>query len=169
MIMVSSDTKLYHRGFIILLSINMKKRSINAADTVVCISEYMQNKIEEIYGYSDSILIYNGIDNTCFKPISITEIPLDVNISISPQKKILFFSGNTTIRKGGDLLPKIMNELGDDYLLLMSGGLRQNEKIKSRNIISVGKLSLQDLSKNVQLRRYFPFSDKARRFWSFSC
>jgi glycosyltransferase involved in cell wall biosynthesis len=151
--------RLYHS-----LIYQYEKRSINAADTVVCISEYMQNKIEEIYGYSDSILIYNGIDNTCFKPISITEIPLDVNISISPQKKILFFSGNTTIRKGGDLLPKIMNELGDDYLLLMSGGLRQNEKIKSRNIISVGKLSLQDLVKMYNYADIFLFPTRLEGF-----
>lgn len=141
-----------------------EKKSIHAAESVVSISKYVQNKIEEIFGYSDSTLIYNGIDSAIFKPFQTERFSLSKKYSIPLDKKVLFFSGNPIIRKGGDLLPKIMNELGDGYILLVSGGLRRNRDIVGSRIISTGKLSLQELVEIYNYSDIFLFPTRLEGF-----
>ncbi|QXO93557.1 glycosyltransferase family 4 protein [Methanospirillum purgamenti] len=141
-----------------------EKKSINVADSVISISNYTKNKIEEVFGYSDSILIYNGIDENFFKPFDVENQRIDSNIVVPSKNTILFFSGNATIRKGGDLLPKIMNELGDKYSLLISGGLRKNTHLNAPNIISTGKLSLHELVEIYNYADIFLFPTRLEGF-----
>ncbi|PWR72909.1 glycosyltransferase family 4 protein [Methanospirillum stamsii] len=141
-----------------------EKKSINVADSVISISNYTKNKIEEVFGYSDSILIYNGIDETIFKPFDVENQRVNSNNVVPSKNKILFFSGNAIIRKGGDLLPKIMNELGDKYSLLISGGLRKNTHLNAPNIISTRKLSLQELVETYNNADIFLFPTRLEGF-----
>ncbi len=141
-----------------------ERKSINCADSLICVSKYTQDKIEEVFGYSHSLLIYNGIDARLFKPVSINKSQIIAKLSIPSNKKVLFFSGNPTIRKGGDLLPKIMHELGDDYVLLLTEGLRKNSPIQSSNIISLGTLSLQALIKMYNFADIFLFPTRLEGF-----
>lgn len=141
-----------------------EKKSINVADSVISISNYTKNKIEEVFGYSDSILIYNGIDENIFKPFDVENQKIDSNNVVPSKKTMLFFSGNATIRKGGDLLPKIMNELGENYSLLISGGLRKNTHLNAPNIVSTGKLSLQELVEIYNYADIFLFPTRLEGF-----
>jgi glycosyltransferase involved in cell wall biosynthesis len=136
----SLSQRLYHS-----LIYRYEKESFAVADIAVCISQNMQTKVEEIYGYSDSILVYNGVDESIFKPENYDKSSLCIKFGIPSDKKILFFSGNPTRRKGGDLLPGIMNELGDDYVLLLTGGLREKGSFHLPNIMTMGKMTLGDL------------------------
>lgn len=118
-----------------------ERKSLNCADKVTCVSRYTQKKTEEIFGYSDSKVIYNGIDRTVFKPLHISRD----KVGISENKTVLLFVGNLSFRKGADLLQPIMKKLGDDFLLLINAGLRDRGIIKQDNIINLGKLSLPQL------------------------
>ena len=133
--------RLYHS-----LIYSYEKEGFKVADKVICISKDMQNKIEEIYGFSDSLLIYNGIDESIFKPVAIDKGSLCLKFGLSPEKKIIFFPGNPSRRKGGDLLTSIMNELSDDYILVLTGGLRDGGRFHNPNIITIGKVGLHDLN-----------------------
>jgi glycosyltransferase involved in cell wall biosynthesis len=155
----SLSQRLYHS-----LIFQYEKQGFSVADNVICISQDMQKKIEEIYGYSDSLLIYNGIDNTIFKPETIDKLSLCKKYGIPPDKRILFFSGNPTRRKGGDLLPDIMNELGDDYVLVLTGGLRERGKYCYPNILIVGKVELIDLISLYNLSDLFLFPTRLEGF-----
>lgn len=122
-----------------------ERRSIFNSDVVVNISRYTQEKMKEVYGYDDSVLIYNGIDQELFKPVNTDDLQFRKKYNLPTGKKILLFSGNPTIRKGGDLLPRIMKEVGDEYILLMTGGLRKEHVQTGQNIIALGKLTLPEL------------------------
>lgn len=141
-----------------------EKKSINVADSVISISNYTKIKVDEVFGYSDSILIYNGIDEKIFKPFDVENQRIDSNNVVPSKNTMLFFSGNATIRKGGDLLPKIMNELGDKYSLLISGGLRKNTHLNAPNIISTGKLSLHELVETYNNADIFLFPTRLEGF-----
>lgn len=155
----SFSQRLYHT-----LIYQYEKQGFRVADEVICISQDMQNKIEEIYGYSDSHLIYNGVDESLFKPETGDKTVLCKRFGLPPDKKILFFSGNPTRRKGGDLLPGIMNELGDDYVLVLTGGLREKREFRNPNIITIGKLRLQDLISLYNISDIFLFPTRLEGF-----
>lgn len=155
----TSLQRLYHTYIF-----QFEKKSINVADSVISISNYTKNKVEEVFDYFDSILIYNGIDEKIFKPLEVENHKIYSNILLPSKNTILFFSGNATVRKGGDLLPKIMNELGENYTLLISGGLRKSIHLNAPNIISTGKLSLQELVEIYNYADIFLFPTRLEGF-----
>ena len=112
-------------------------KSLKVADVVTCISRYTQTMIEKTLGCYDSKLIYCGIDTEFFRPIQVDR----ADYGISPDKTILLFTGNLSKRKGADLLPAIMNLLGDDYVLLTTSGLRSDLKSTCGNIRTLGTVS----------------------------
>lgn len=118
-----------------------EKKCLQVADTVTCVSKYTKQKLEEVFEYYDSKLVYNGVNTDIFNPISVDK----EKYSIETDKHILFFAGNLSIRKGADLLPHIMKELGDDFLLLTTSGLRSNLKNRHQNIRTLGRLTLKEL------------------------
>ncbi|KAF5083742.1 D-inositol-3-phosphate glycosyltransferase [anaerobic digester metagenome] len=141
-----------------------EQKTILNSDMVVSISRYCQKKIEEFFDYDNSVLIYNGIDEEIFKPINTDPSLLRKKYGLPTDKKILFFSGNPTIRKGGDLLPHIMKELGNEYILLMTGGLRKGQIRTGQNIISLGRLTLQELIEIYNLGELFLFPTRMEGF-----
>lgn len=141
-----------------------EQKSLASADIVVSISNYVQKKIEEEFGYFDSVLIFNGINENMFCPLPIDREALLRKYSLSEDKKILFFAGNPTIRKGGDLLPKIMDNLGEEYILLITGGLREKITYNRPNIISTGKIALSELVLLYNLSDLFLFPSRLEGF-----
>ena len=141
-----------------------ERRSIFNSDVVVNISRYTQEKMKEIYGYDDSVLIYNGIDEGLFKPLNMDDLQFRKKYNLPTGKKILLFSGNPTIRKGGDLLPRIMKEVGDEYILLMTGGLRKEHVQTGQNVISLGKLTLSELIEVYNACELFLFPTRLEGF-----
>lgn len=137
-----------------------EQKSLVCADQVTVISQYTQKKLEEIFGYSDSQMIYCGIDPSLFIPADVPKSELH----ISEKTTVLLFVGNHLRRKGSDLLEPIMKELGDDYILLTTSGLRTENKIKFNNIRSLGKLDLKGLVRAYNLCDMLLFPSRLEGF-----
>jgi len=105
-------------------------------------------------------MIYNGIDTLLFRPVP--ESPGQRHGA--ENKTILFFSGTPSIRKGADLLPKIMDLLGDEYLLLIASGTRRGNTWCRANIRDLGNLSLPELVKIYNLCDMFLFPSRLEGF-----
>jgi len=118
-----------------------ERKSLDFADQVTAVSRYTQKKLEHVFGYSDSRLIYNGIDISLFSPAPAHKEEWGIN----EKTTVLLYVGNHLRRKGADLLEPIMRELGDEYLLLTTSGLRTRSANSSKNIRSLGKLGIRDL------------------------
>lgn len=129
----SVPQKIYHK-----LLFGHTKKSFEAADKIIAMSNHTKEKIEEIFDISDSDVIYNGIDTEVFRPIDIKDDPY-------PNKIKLFFVGNLTKRKGAHLLPQIMGKLDDQFVLFYTSGLRSKETPPNKNMISLGRLSFEKL------------------------
>ncbi|MCU0492167.1 MAG: glycosyltransferase family 4 protein [Chloroflexaceae bacterium] len=106
--------------------------SIQQADAVVCVSRFTQRQVQQTYGRSDTILIYDGIDTDVFVPTPglvrrDDGLPAwEGELSVRPRIRLLFV-GNRTRRKGFDLLPRIMEQLPPDYALYYTGGFQGND------------------------------------------
>lgn len=126
--------RIYHR-----LIFHYIRKSIETADKVICVSNHVKSMISKIYGYYDAVTIYNGVDIELFKPRTIEQ-------EVKGDKLVLLFAGNFTNKKGVELLPKIMNKLGDNFLLLCSSGVRKNVKGSwGKNIQLIGTLTQSQL------------------------
>jgi glycosyltransferase involved in cell wall biosynthesis len=132
----SLPQKIFHRWIY-----RCEKKSLAVADSVICVSQFTQKKLEEVFGHTCSQVIYNGIDTSVFRP---REQNPDVG-NIPPHKTVLFFAGNLSRRKGADLLPAIMKELGEDYVLLLATGQRNISFGSLSTIINIGHLDLANL------------------------
>jgi glycosyltransferase involved in cell wall biosynthesis len=118
-----------------------ERKSLEVADSVICVSQFTQKKLEEVFGYTGSQVIYNGIDTSVFRPIEQNSDAWN----IPPDKNVLFFAGNLSRRKGADLLPAIMKMLGEDYVLLLATGQREISFGTLNNIKNIGHLDLAHL------------------------
>lgn len=114
--------KLYHFG---LLKKRLRK-SIELANTIVCISKATQKSFQDTFSINTKklVTIYNGIDTNFFKPPS-------ENIQI--QQGSLIFVGKFSKRKGADLLGPVMKQLGDNYTLTCVSRSRPKQDLP-RNI-----------------------------------
>jgi glycosyltransferase involved in cell wall biosynthesis len=101
--------------------------SIREADAVVCVSRYTQRQVEQIYGFHDSVLVFDGIDTSVFTPTP-GLVRADHGLPPSSGRIRLLFVGNRTRRKGFDLLPRIMDRLPEDYVLYYTGGFQGTDK-----------------------------------------
>jgi glycosyltransferase involved in cell wall biosynthesis len=98
--------------------------SICEADAVVCVSRYTQRQVEQTYGKRDTVLVFDGIDTDVFVPTPGLQ-RRDDGVPASNARIRLLFIGNNTRRKGFDLLPKIMDQLPDDYVLYYNVGFQK--------------------------------------------
>jgi glycosyltransferase involved in cell wall biosynthesis len=128
--------KVFHRWIY-----RCEKKSFKVADAVTCVSQYTKKKMEESFGTQDSQVIYNGIDTTVFRPIE----QMKDAWNIPHDKTVLFFAGNLSRRKGADLLPVIMNALGENFILLLATGQRETSYRGLKNIINIGHQDLAHL------------------------
>jgi glycosyltransferase involved in cell wall biosynthesis len=99
--------KIYHYG---LLRQRFKK-SLRAADAVICISNATRSSFQNLLvGYDSKVTtIYNGINLEVFRPTKAA--------APAPGCRLLFV-GNITPRKGADVLASVMKKLGTGFELL---------------------------------------------------
>jgi glycosyltransferase involved in cell wall biosynthesis len=116
--------------------------SIREADAVVCVSRYTQRQVEQTYGKRDTVLVFDGIDTDVFVPTPGLRrrddgLPAWGGREGRPHIRLLFI-GNNTRRKGFDLLPKIMNQLPDDYVLYYNVGFQKAGAPPHPRMIPIG-------------------------------
>lgn len=119
-----------------------EENSLKAADAVVCVSEYTASSIKNVFGNLPIHVIPNAIETEIFCPKVDSSDEWDTEKS----KFRLLYVGNLTKRKGVDLIPKIMSELGPDFELHYTSGLRTSDTLsKIPNATSLGRLSEKQL------------------------
>jgi len=127
--------KVFHRAVY-----GFEKKSFETADLITCVSEHTKQAMKKTFG-SDAACVHNGVDTKKFYPKEIKN-----NITeIDRNKTVLLFVGNMTRRKGADLLPRIMEQLGDKFILLCASGLSRNIKKIGGNMRVIGSLTSDEL------------------------
>lgn len=103
--------KLYHY----LLLKGRLARSLRATDAAICVSRATGASVARTFPVreQDLTVIYNGIDLRVFSP--------GQEPAPGPPFQVLFV-GNLSRRKGADLLPAIMERLGEEYRLVCVSG-----------------------------------------------
>jgi glycosyltransferase involved in cell wall biosynthesis len=128
--------KIYHRWIY-----RCERKSLDAADAVVCVSQDTREKLEAAFGYRDAHVIHNGVDTDLFSPVKVNRETWD----LPENKTVLLFAGNLSRRKGADLLPELMKKLGDDFLLLTTTGNRNQSRNGIPHSRDLGHLNLHQL------------------------
>lgn len=103
---------LYHSLWIKKCELNLLRN----ASTITAVSAYTGAVTERIFEISGVKTIYNWVDTTAFSTRGISER------SKSQPFRILYI-GSLNKRKGSDLLPPIMRELGEGFELKITGNL----------------------------------------------
>ena len=120
-----------------------EQASFKKAQKVIAVSKYTANSLQRTFGLSDIEVIYNWVDTGKFVPASTHKN--------NNERFRLLFVGNQSIRKGWDTIVRIMQALGDDFLLAATTGLGERSRTgTSTNIIPLGRLSDDDLVKAYQ-------------------
>ncbi len=122
-----------------ILKPNIKK-SLHRATSCIAVSNFTKKSFIKTFGNYPITVIYNFIDTNKYRP---------KNTSSSYKKFKLLFVGNLLKRKGADLLPKIMSELGETHMLYYTTGLRTKipHDFLLPNMKALGKLSEAELLK----------------------
>ena len=107
-----------------------ERRSFEAADAVVAVSEYTRRAVATAFQGVTPHVVMNGIDTSYFTPVTRTR---------GEQLRILFV-GNPTLRKGVDVLAPLMNRLGDGFVLEYTAGLQGRDGLGIPNSVNLGKL-----------------------------
>lgn len=114
----STLQRIYHYLWIT----HLEKHSIKKASRLTTVSHYTAKCVQEIFGNTEIEVIYNGINQNIFHPNY-------QKLKTKNKKFTLLFVGNNSIRKGFDLLPKIMEELGDCYELYYTAATPEQLKL----------------------------------------
>lgn len=112
-----------------------------AADAVVTISDYTARSLKSALGVTASDVVLNGIDTDFFSPATRPAAGHPGNA-----RRSVLFVGNASARKGADLLPGIMQRLGDGVELRYTAGLRERSILDSLpRARPLGRLSAEAL------------------------
>jgi starch synthase len=153
----SLPQKLVHE----LLWRRYEKNSLQAADSVVCVSEYTTKSTQSVFGHLPITVIPNAVDTDLFNPKKTK--PFNDGSKQKPFR--LLYVGNLTRRKGVDLLPSIMTQLGDGFELRYTSGLRTTDELKTiKNAVSLGRLSEAELISEYQNADVFLFPTRFEGF-----
>ncbi len=104
-----------------------EKRSFASADAITAVSHYVADSIKSIYNLSSINVIYNWVDINFFKPA--------IGSKKRSNRFTLLFVGNTSRRKGIQLLKPIMSRLGDGFELNIVGNLKSENTLTSTDNI----------------------------------
>lgn len=126
--------KIYHQLWITPI----ERHCLRKADVITTVSKYTAKCAQEIFNVDNIQVIYNGIDSDIFHPNSLSK-PLN-----QPFK--LIFVGTNSIRKGFDLLPKIMQQLGDNFQLFYTSNAEQFQPLPKNMIQLAPQKTSQDLA-----------------------
>lgn len=122
---------------------------------LICVSEYVANEIlknKDINLEKDKIYImYNCLDTTCIKPLSIGYDTIKQKYNIPKDKKIILFVGRLCKEKGIEEVLKAMIELKDkNFILLIVGANFYNS-----GITSPYEKKIKELAKIIKNEVYF--------------
>ncbi len=112
-----------------------ERLSANRADAIVAVSEYTARQLRRELSVSDVEVIYNGIDTSFFTPDAPQPPP--------PEDRAmqLLFVGTLSRRKGADLLPAIMQQLGPGFEMRFTGDSSGNRYVQpGPALIGLGRL-----------------------------
>jgi len=125
---------LYHR----ILIRQYQEASFRAANAITAVSAFTARSLENTPHAGKLKIIYNWIDLEKFRPGA--HLP-------EPRTAFqLLFVGNLSYRKGADLLPAIMRELGSEFHLSVIAGARNGEeKNFPPNMTLLGRVSDDEL------------------------
>lgn len=131
---------LYHELLIRRFAIE----SYRKAAGVVAISDYTADSVTRVMGVTGVSTIHCWVDTDKFRPAE--------SASDSPHRPFrLLYVGNTSRRKGFDLLAPIMRALGSGFELLFTSGLRGRTRGSyPQNMIPLGVLSEEKLIRAYQ-------------------
>lgn len=118
---------------------NMVRRfemaSFRAASAITAVSRFTASSLANTLGIHSSRVIYNWIDTKAFAPPN-------QNVPSDRRPFRLLFVGNLSIRKGADLLVPIMRELGPEFELRFTSGLRALKTTGlTHNMVPLGQLT----------------------------
>lgn len=126
----SSPQRFYHRFWIK----TCEAEALRRADAVTAVSRYTARVAGVVFGRRDIVTIHNGIEASRFYPA----------VRREPHRPFrLLFVGNPSRRKGTDLLPDIMRQLGGEFELRYTGtpeAFRLSRK-PPPNMTALGRLS----------------------------
>lgn len=103
--------KYYHQLWVTPI----ERQCFAQADSITAVSQYTAACVENIFDIKNVQAIYNGIDTNIFYNQSRV-------IEENNKPFRLLFVGTNSIRKGFELLPKIMEKLGPEFELLYTKG-----------------------------------------------
>jgi len=113
------------------------ERSLVTADRVTAVSQYLADKLQQhMQSPADIQVIYNGIDETRFKP--------QCSISRKKQPFRILFCGKLTKKKGADMIVPLAKMLGSDFEIHYAGG----GELNARDIGAGKVVALREISYN---------------------
>lgn len=113
-----------------------ERASFRAATVVTCVSQDTAASVASTIMPQRPRVIPTWVDGSFFKPDS------SEPTCATHHPFRLLFVGNPTRRKGADLLPAIMNELGTDFVLHFTSGLRDLKGMKlTANMEPLGRIT----------------------------
>ncbi|MDE2421508.1 MAG: glycosyltransferase family 4 protein [Gammaproteobacteria bacterium] len=146
--------KVYHRFWITPI----ERHCLNVANLITTDSQYTAQCAKDIFGIDHAHVIYLGIDSETFHPNELIE-------SVNKNKPFrLVFVGTNSIRKGFDLLPKIMQQLGDDFQLFYTSNAEQYEPLPKNMIQLPPQRTAHDLAKTYRTMDALVFPSRLEGF-----
>lgn len=117
-------------------------RSVATADACVAVSDYSANALAARLGLPKPRVILNAVDTEFFTPAAV-----DDRLSHRSDRPFrLLFVGNFTRRKGADVILEVMKQLGPNYQLQFTSGIRVGERGGyPANMRCLGRLSLDEV------------------------
>lgn len=100
--------KLYHQLWITPI----ERHNIKQANKVIAVSHFTAKQVAAFFDINNIDVIHNGVDTTIFAPAQNTKTNRPFRI---------LYAGNHSKRKGFDLLPSIIQELGTNFELYYTG------------------------------------------------
>ncbi|MGC3819018.1 MULTISPECIES: glycosyltransferase family 4 protein [unclassified Acinetobacter] len=108
-----------------------ERKILNLSSQITAVSHYTAQCANQIFEIQNFNVIHNGVDTNSLKPIQ----------KDNPHKPFrLLFIGTPSKRKGFDILPEIMQQLGDDYELFYTARKNQISHNFPSNMHALGRV-----------------------------
>lgn len=146
--------KIYHQFWITPI----ERHCLNTAHLITTDSQYTAQCAKDIFNIDHAHVIYLGIDSETFQPNELIK-----SVNRKPHFKLIFV-GTNSIRKGFDLLPKIMQQLGDDFQLFYTSNAEQYEPLPKNMVQLPPQKTAQDLANTYRTMDALVFPSRLEGF-----
>lgn len=132
-----------------------ERRVMKKAQHVIAVSQFVENMSKQTLCDVPMQVIYNAIDTKKFQP--------NTKIKNNEKQFRLLYVGSWMIRKGVDLLPIIMKELGNDFTLYYTGGTAavKDKALMPPNMYDLGILNQKQVIEEMQKADAFLFPSRS--------